>query len=512
MLTRRSLLKGALAAAPFALLFQRRPAQAAGWGPLVRDPDGILDLPAGFRYHIIDQFKVGNERQEMSDGYLVPGNPDGMMCFELRDGRLALMRNHELNNLVDFAKTPYKRGQSAPPQAYRSSQIGGVTRIVLDPDSYERISSNLVLVGTSRNCQGGWSPDGWLTAEEPYLAPGDVHGWVFVCDPEASSVQSPRRITSFGQMNHEAAWIDPETMICYETEDESDACFYRHVPTSPSDPYTGRLQALKVVGRNGFDFNTASRTGESWDVEWVDIPAGSGDLRTRAQSVGAATMTKGEGLWVASGEVWFNASKGGPAEKGQVFRLVHGQGGGVLTLIAQGTGDSQLENPDCMSLTPWGDLFMCEDGGGSQYVRVLHRDGTVSTFAKNAKDNVEVAGVCFSPDGRCMFLNLFGAGITVAITGPFPTSEPPAPDAGVPDAGPGSPDAGGRPDAGPGPGEPDARPGNPGNPDAGETDPPPPGGCSTSDGAGTLVGAALVAGAAAVLRAGRPEPTDRSDE
>jgi secreted PhoX family phosphatase len=35
------------------------------------------------------------------------------------------------------------------------------------------------------------------------------------------------------------------------------------------------------------------------------------------------------------------------------------------------------------------------------------------------KEGAELAGVCFSPDGSTMFLNLQLAGITVAITGPW---------------------------------------------------------------------------------------------
>ena len=41
---------------------------AAGYGELVPDPAGLLDLPAGFRYQVISQ--VG---QSMNDGLLVPG-------------------------------------------------------------------------------------------------------------------------------------------------------------------------------------------------------------------------------------------------------------------------------------------------------------------------------------------------------------------------------------------------------------------------------------------------------
>ena len=39
--------------------------------------------------------------------------------------------------------------------------------------------------------------------------------------------------------------------------------------------------------------------------------------------------------------------------------------------------------------------------------------------AKNGLSRSEIAGVCFSPDGRAMFVNLQTDGITLAITGPF---------------------------------------------------------------------------------------------
>src|SRR5262245_7017995 len=77
---RRTLLKGALASIPFALMWRPRAARAhtgvGGYGPLVDDPDNIFDLPAGFSYKVISR-----QGDMMSDGYRTPGHPDGMACF-----------------------------------------------------------------------------------------------------------------------------------------------------------------------------------------------------------------------------------------------------------------------------------------------------------------------------------------------------------------------------------------------------------------------------------------------
>jgi uncharacterized protein len=52
---------------------------------------GILDLPPGFSYDI---FSEAGDR--MDDGLLVPGKHDGMGLFEAGNGRVILVRNHEM--------------------------------------------------------------------------------------------------------------------------------------------------------------------------------------------------------------------------------------------------------------------------------------------------------------------------------------------------------------------------------------------------------------------------------
>ena len=149
MLTRRRLLSGAGLALCFAALGRSRSAAASSrWGALVVDPAGILDLPAGFSYTILE--RAGDP---MSDGYRVPARPDGMACFEGPDGTLILMRNHE-NALGVPAQGPYLEGQSPPPEAYDPDGMGGVSRLVLEGPTCTRISSNMVLMGTSNNCAG----------------------------------------------------------------------------------------------------------------------------------------------------------------------------------------------------------------------------------------------------------------------------------------------------------------------------------------------------------------------
>ena len=63
-----------------------------GYGDLVPDPAGLLDLPRGFRYEVFSREAV----DVLDDGSPVPASHDGMAAFAARGGRVALVRNHEL--------------------------------------------------------------------------------------------------------------------------------------------------------------------------------------------------------------------------------------------------------------------------------------------------------------------------------------------------------------------------------------------------------------------------------
>ena len=278
---RRTLLRAggaALAIAlPIPLLFRRRPPPKG----LVADPAGLVDLPRGFSYRVLER-----RGDPMSDGYRVPGLPDGMACFAGPKGTLVLMRNHEVGRY--FGMSAYPPGTAAPAEAFDASAHGGVTRLVLDERSLGRVSSNLVLTGTLRNCAGGQSPWGWLSCEE---STETGHGWVFLCKTTASRVAKPERIAAYGRMNHEAVCVDPKTHVAYLTEDRSDSCLYRFVPKKKDAPFDGRLQALRVRGESAFDVAKSLSPGRRVAVDWVDVPepgANDDSLRRRAHERGAA--------------------------------------------------------------------------------------------------------------------------------------------------------------------------------------------------------------------------------
>ncbi|MCH9681932.1 MAG: PhoX family protein [Deltaproteobacteria bacterium] len=414
---RRFLVSSSLTAAglavPLASLWSRQ-ARARDYGDLVPDIDGILDLPAGFSYTVLEE-----RSDPMDDGYVVPGRPDGMACFEGPDDTWILMRNHEVS-AGDFSNGAYGVGQ-APPEAYDANAYGGVTRVVIDATTLTRVSSNLVLTGTIRNCAGGPSPWGWLSCEENVS--GD-HGYVFACPIDAATVVNPDRIDGYGRYNHEAAAVDPATSICYLTEDRGDSAVYRFVPDDPADPFTGTLQALRVMGQDGLDTSTGLSVGDTLAIDWVDItdPTPVNDtVRDEAQAAGAATFSRGEGIWFHDGEVFIACTNGGPAGLGQIFRLVDGPRSGGIELIAQSEDSDVLDFPDNIAVAPWGQVFIAEDGDGDNYIRAITDTGDVVSFARNALSDSELAGVCFSPDGQALFVNIQGDGLTLMVTGPFPT-------------------------------------------------------------------------------------------
>lgn len=386
--------------------------QAESYGNLVPDPEGRFDLPAGFTYRILE-----TAGDEMNDGRNVPGRPDGMACFVDPDdsSRLILMRNHE---------------NTAP--------NGGVSRLVVSASDATRISSNLVLTGTDRNCSGGIFPGrGWLTCEE---SKQDGYGYVFLCDLRADEVQEPVRIDGYGRYNHEAAAVDPVTFRAYLTEDESNGRLYRFVPDAPQEPFAGKLQALAVVDAAGFDTSDMN-TGDEVEVEWVDIDAplaGADNVRVEAGDKGAARVVRGEGICFYDGASYFCATTGGEGD-GQVFALSDGATRGTLTCVIRSEDASKLRMPDNIVVAPSGDAFMAEDNPGNCFVRGLTPDGELFDLVRNNTGGSEFAGICFSPDGRFAFVNAQSLGLTLVIyredgSAPFAAPMMMVPDAGVPDA------------------------------------------------------------------------------
>jgi uncharacterized protein len=412
-LGRRSVLKAAAGAAavgtPLAFLFRR--SALADAGPLVADPARILDLPPGFRYRVLQR-----TFDPMSDGFKVPGRPDGMGCFTGPGGTLVLMRNHELHTSAWDAGY-----DSPPPESYDAKAVGGVTRLVLNAKTLDRVSSNRVLAGTYHNCGGGPSPWGWLSCEENVEA---GHGYVFRCRTEATRVAPAERISGYGRFRHEAACVVPTTGTAFLSEDQSDGCFYRYRPSDPAKPHTsGKLQALRATGLPRFDTSRDLDHGVRLRVDWVDVrdPDPKDDnVRHQAAAAGAARFSRGEGVFFSDGVVYLCCTSGGRQNLGQVFklRLARGDLPDQLELFAESPGASVLDMPDNICMTPWGDLLVAEDGSGEQFVRGITPEGRVYDLARNAASSGEFAGICTSPTGDAIFVNMQLDGLTLAITGP----------------------------------------------------------------------------------------------
>ncbi|WP_291844580.1 alkaline phosphatase PhoX [Maricaulis sp.] len=427
--------------------------EVEGLGPLQVDPDGLFDLPDGFTYDVIS-----SAGQPMTDGLVVPGDFDGMACFQKADGRIVLVRNHELR-LGDAEKSPFVPDNAGLELIDRSRvhdwdengnpHIGGTSHLVLNPETLAVEEEYLSLVGTINNCAGGPTPWGsWLTCEETEqnVGPqaGVEHGYVFEVPAEATGLVEPVPLKAMGRFRHEAVAIDPRTLIAYETEDQYDRClFYRFLPNVPGQLVEGgRLQALAVRGRPGLDVRNwdteTLQPGEWVDVDWIDlddVESPNADLAARGVAAGAAHFTRGEGIWWGENECYFTCTDGGPDRLGQIWRYQpspsEGDDGetaapGRLQLFYQSHDAAIMESCDNLCVAPWGDLIVVEDGDQDQYIRGVTPDGEVYTIGRNAASGPEgqkseICGPCFSPDGSTLFFNVQRyPGRTFAVRGPWP--------------------------------------------------------------------------------------------
>nr|WP_202526694.1 alkaline phosphatase PhoX [Streptomyces sp. SID5770] len=351
------------------------PAQpgAGPYGALgTADANGI-QLPAGFTSRVIAR----SGQTVTGTSYTWHNAPDGGACFVDGTGWI-YVSNSEIN----------PNGGASAVRFNASGTITGAYRI---------------LSGTRQNCAGGATPwNTWLSCEEVSL------GYVYESNPWGGTAY---RRDAMGRFKHEAAAADPVRKAIYLTEDESDGCFYRFLPTTWGNLSSGTLQVFKAS------------TATSGTFTWQNVPDPDGSPTvTRNQVSGAKRFNGGEGCYYADDTVWFT-TKG----DNRVWQVNLAAGTYELayddSLVS---GGAPLTGVDNVTGTSSGDLYVAEDGGNME-ICVITPDDVVAPFLRiNGQSGSEITGPAFSPDGRRLYFSSqrgtsgsSSGGITYEVTGPF---------------------------------------------------------------------------------------------
>ncbi|MFG1710556.1 alkaline phosphatase PhoX [Nonomuraea sp. M3C6] len=419
--------------------------RAAGYGPLVPDPGGLLALPAGFSYKIVAEAGV----TLLESGQPTPSDPDGMACFSTRTGT-TLVCNHEIA-LDEPFQVPALPGLTYDPVAG-----GGTTNIVVGPGG-DRRTEYVSLAGTHNNCAGGPTPwNTWLTCEESEQRAGAFfqkdHGYVFEVHAfDRRANEDPVPLKFLGRYAHEAVAVDPRTSAIYLTEDanEPHGLYFRWLPpegfrgrkgalralaTSKGGDTAGRLQAMSCFrgSEHVADLSEATKPGTRYRVRWVDVPdrdARTVSVRSQFADDQVTRSRKLEGAYWGDGGAYFVASFARAADgsvnehDGQVWFYDPGSQTVTLKTIfgvnPDPDQDTHFDGPDNIVLSPYGGVILAEDGEGLSHLVGVTQQGTSYPLARNELNNSEFAGPTFDADGSTMFANIYSPGHVLGITGPW---------------------------------------------------------------------------------------------
>ncbi|MDQ3992152.1 MAG: PhoX family protein [Actinomycetota bacterium] len=370
-----------------------RPRRRRGgpYGELLPPDANGLQLPPGFTSREIARGGTP------VDGTAFPWHfsPDGQAMFRTNDGGFVLVQNSEAPGFLG----------------------GGSAAIRFAPDG-EVSAAYPVLVGTNLNCAGGPTPWGtWLSAEE------HEGGMIWEADPAGVLPQQPR--PALGNFSHEAAAVDPVAGHVYLSEDRGDGLFYRFTPYKPGNLASGRLEAA-VVNPSGA-------------VSWAEVPDPNvitSGTETREQVPNATRFDGGEGLWYFEDAVYYTT-------KGDKRVWAYDCRAQTLEMIYDGrnTPGAALNAVDNVTVSPVGDVYVCEDGGNME-ICLISPDGVVAPFVRLVGDEhpqtSEMTGVVFDPSGTRMYFSsqrsypvapppdgapsewrVLAQGATYEVTGPF---------------------------------------------------------------------------------------------
>lgn len=423
-----------------------------GFGPISHQAGRLLSLPKGFSESVISR-----RGDVMSDGFFSPGAHDGMGAFRWKNGKVLLIRNHELSP-GSHGSGPFGKNNELLNKIDKNLVfdigkgerlcVGGTTTMVYNEKSQKVELEYLSLTGTVRNCAGGITPwNSWITCEETELGIGDSDGFLeknhgFNFEVPASDkigLVKPEPIKAMGRFVHEAVAVQPKTGIVYQTEDSGNGVFYRYLPNVYGELQKGgKLQCLAIKEwksadtRNWHDLKTDKFPEKKrFDVEWIDldnVEAPDNDLRIRAFEKGGTRFAAAEGIWYGKDELFFACTSGGHNHKGQIFRYIpskfEGQPEeknhpGKIELFLEPNNIETLENCDNLTIAPWGDVIICEDKEDPRIIGITPK-GETYVIAKNiGYRESEFAGPVFSPSGDTLFVNIQSPGLTLAITGPW---------------------------------------------------------------------------------------------